>query len=216
MEHSFIDFRPMLLDQKFQALIGKDVDEDMEIRMNEFEVASLIHKIFNDDFPEGEIDNQKIMRAIITHQFNNYSRKYYNTLCALYVLGYFIPLMAQIIIELNDFLMVLATFIFFMTHLSLFYIETIQMRSQDMKEYFCNWVNILECLSFFVSVYFTYMKLWDPRNRYFANHSEVFKVTDVNENIHVDMIMAGGFLVTMSMLKLLSLLKSFDSLGNFV
>jgi hypothetical protein len=206
----------MLLDQKFQALIGKEIDDDMEIRMNEFEIASLIHKIFNEkDFPEDEIDNQKILRVLITHQFNKYSREYYNILCVGYVLGYFIPLVAQIIIELNDFMMTIAAFIFFMTHLTLFYIETIQMRSQDIKDYITNWVNILECLSFFVSCFFTYKKMYDPANRYFANHSEVFKVTD-NEKIEVKMIMAGGFLVTMSMLKLLSLLKSFDNFGNFV
>jgi len=93
--------------------------------MNEFEIASIIHKIFNEDFPEGEIDNQKILRTIITHQFNNYSRKYYIILFIGYVLGYFLPLMAQIIIELNDFLMVMACFIFFLTHCCLFYIETI-------------------------------------------------------------------------------------------
>ena len=184
--------------------------------MNEFEIANLIHKIFDDDFPEGEIDNQKIMRVIITHQFNSYSRKYYNYLCIGYFFGYFLPLMAQIIIELSDFGMVIAAFIFFLTHCCLFYIETIQMRSQDPKEYFTNWVNIVECMSFLVSIYFTYMKLLDPANRYFANHSEVFKVTDHDEGIQTKMIMAGGFLVTMSMFKLLSLLKSFDNFGNFV
>lgn len=93
--------------------------------MNEFEIANLINKIIDDNFPEGEIDNQKIMRVIITHQFNTYSRKYYNYLCIGYLLGYFLPLMAQIIIELPDFGMVIAAFIFFMTHCTLFYIETI-------------------------------------------------------------------------------------------
>ena len=112
-------------------------------------------------------------------------------------------------------MMVLASSIFFLTHLILFYIETIQMRSQNFKDYITNYVNIIECFAFFVSCFFTYEKLKDPKNRYFANHSEVFKVTD-EENIHVAMIMAGGFLVVMSMFKLLSLLKSFDEFGNFV
>lgn len=168
----------MLLDQKCQALIGKELDDDMEIRMNEFEIATIINKIFNEDTPEGEIDNQKILRVIITHQFNTYSRKYYIMLFFLFVFGYFIPLLLQIIIELSDFGMVMASFVFFMTHLTLFYIETIQMRCQEYKEYFGNWVNISEIMSFLVSVYFTYMKLLDPANRYFANHSEVFKVTE--------------------------------------
>lgn len=66
----------------------------MEVRMNEFEIASIINKIFTDDFPEGEIDNQKILRVLITHQFNKYSRRYYNILCFIYTLGYFLPLMA--------------------------------------------------------------------------------------------------------------------------
>jgi len=59
------------------------------------------------------------------------------------------------------------------------------------------------------------MKMGDPANRFFANHSEVFKVTD-DEGVKVKMIMAGAFLVMMSMLKLLSLLKAFDTFGNFV
>ena len=89
------------------------------------------------------------------------------------------------------------------------------MRSQEFKAYITHWVNIIECFSFIVSIYFTYMKFIDPANRYFANHSEVFKVSS-DERIHVRMILAGGFLVIMSMFKLLSLLKSFDTFGNFV
>ena len=68
VEHSFIDFRPMILDQKIHALIGRDdINKNMEIRMNEFEIASFINNIFDDDFPEGEIDKQKILRVLITH-----------------------------------------------------------------------------------------------------------------------------------------------------
>lgn len=55
------------------------------------------------------------------------------------------------------------------------------MRSQNLKDYLTNWVNIVECMSFFVSIYFTYMKLLDPANRYFANHSEVFKITEESD-----------------------------------
>lgn len=68
-EISFIDFRPLLLEYKLQAMIAKDkIADDMKIVMNHFELARFIDSIFAENkYPLGEIDNQKIMRTIISY-----------------------------------------------------------------------------------------------------------------------------------------------------
>ena len=58
-EISFIDFRPLILEYKLQAMIAKNkIEDDMNIYMNDLEIARLIDSIFDEDkYPFGEIDN---------------------------------------------------------------------------------------------------------------------------------------------------------------
>lgn len=70
VEISFIDFRPLLLQNKFQALIGKTfVNDEMEICMNHSEIARFINNVYDEqnNYPLGEIDNHKILRTLIDH-----------------------------------------------------------------------------------------------------------------------------------------------------
>ena len=68
-EISFIDFRPLILEYKFQAMLGKEnIGDAMNICMNHYEIARFIDSIFTDDnYPLGEIDNQKIIRILISY-----------------------------------------------------------------------------------------------------------------------------------------------------
>ena len=68
-EISFIDFRPLILEYKYQAMIGKEnIGADMNICMNHFEIARFIDSTFTEDnYPLGEIDNQKIIRILISY-----------------------------------------------------------------------------------------------------------------------------------------------------
>lgn len=68
-EISFIDFRPLILEYKYQAMIGKEnLADNMNICMNHFEIARFINNIYTEDkYPLGEIDDQKIMRTLITY-----------------------------------------------------------------------------------------------------------------------------------------------------
>ena len=78
-----------------------------------------------DLMPKEEIEHQKVIRMLISYQFDEFSREYNKSLMILYVFGYLIPLMPQIILDLNDFLMIIAVIIFFCTHCTLAYIEWI-------------------------------------------------------------------------------------------
>lgn len=64
-----------------------------------------------------------------------------------------------------------------------------------------------------ISAYYSIRKILEPEERFFANHSEVFKQ---DKDIATEIIISGTFLVFMSMVKLLNLLKSYDLFGNFV
>ena len=70
VEVSFIDFRPLLLEKKYQALIAKNsIKDDMEICMNHFEIARFINNIYDENkgYPLDQIDNQKVLRTLISY-----------------------------------------------------------------------------------------------------------------------------------------------------
>lgn len=132
----------------------------------------------------------------------------------MFIIGYFFPLIAQIMCNyMPVYLTIFTTSMFMMTHIVLFYIEMIQMKTLGLKTYLWQGMNILECIMFAASIYYSIRKLYDPRNKFFANHNEVIaKGSDVETHI----ILCGAFLIFMSMIKLLNLLKSYDQFGNFV
>lgn len=97
VEISFIDFRPLLLQNKFQALIAKNsVHDEMKICMNHLEIARFIDSIYDEEknYPVDEIDNHKILRTLISYQFNEYSKPYFLALRVMFIFGYFFPLIA--------------------------------------------------------------------------------------------------------------------------
>ena len=115
---------------------------------------------------------------------------------------------------------------FLATHIVLFYVETIQMKTlgweylykQDSKESFfmrLDHKNILECIMFVASVFYSTTILMYPATRFMPNHSMVFEGNS-KFGLQVDVILSGTFLVFMSMVKLLNLLKSYDAFGDFV
>lgn len=92
---------------------------------------------------------------------------------------------------------------FMMTHVVLFYIEMIQMNTLGRKKYFSQTMNILECIMFAASIYYSLRKLYDPDNKFFANHREV-TINPYTVETHI--LICGAFLIFMSMIKLLKLL----------
>jgi hypothetical protein len=54
------------------------------------------------------------------------------------------------------------------------------MKTLTVEKYFLPWQvqNWLECIMFPISAYYSARKILEPDNRFFANHSEVFKQED--------------------------------------
>ena len=147
----------------------------MVICMNHFEVARFIDSVYDvEKYPLGEIDNQKIMRTLISYQFNEYAKPYYYYMCIIFFFGFFSPLMVQILLELSDSVTIITAVIFLTTQVFLFYIETIQMKTLTCQVYFSKKLNWLECIMFLVSAYYSIRKILEPDYRFFATHKEVF------------------------------------------
>ena len=64
--------------------------------------------------------------------------------------------------ESGEFMSVLSTAAFFVTHMIFYYFEVIQRGAQTAKEYYSSPWNIVEQLAFVVSIYYTYIRLRYP------------------------------------------------------
>lgn len=57
-------------------------------------------------------------------------------MCAIFLFGFFLPLMAQILFEIPRSATIITSVIFLATQVFLFYIETIQMKTLTLEKYF--------------------------------------------------------------------------------
>lgn len=161
------------------------------------------------------------MRVLIDYHFETYTLLYYKLQCILFAVGYFLPLITQIIWVLSRNAQVLLTGLFLMTHIILFHIETIQMRTEGWK-YLRSFWNIIELFSALASLYYSF-------NVFFCNNGEVLLFHQMDLDLiairgnrseiidhHFNIMVCVIFLIIASIFKFLSILRVFEEYAHFV